>query len=189
MSPLAEAALELDRAFAEFERLAGEIERITVKSDKGFMRACQVLTELDTCGQKIGSGLITLTKSLEEVRSRAEQTAQLVAQRANAVQDRRLESEAMAKRFQELGEQVRGVTADIGSLRPDKDAGEEERERITKNFQIFTEKLGGLVDQVGALKQDAHDAQMESFERNADALQQSLQSARHKVSLLIETRH
>ncbi len=187
-SPFGEAALALDYAFSEFERRATEIEKMNIQTDRGLERALTLLEELDGCGKQIGEGLKGLTSSLETVRARAEQAAQLVGVRAEAIQSRRSLGESMAKRITHLGEMVREVTSGVEKIKPPKDSDmtTEEKSMLAQSFEQFRNSLGILLDEATKLKQDAHDSHMEIFERNADTLRQSLQSARHRLKLFVD---
>ena len=178
----------LDYYFFEFDRRATEIEKMSIQTDRGLERALGLLDELDEWGKKIGEGLQSLTRSLEEVRHRAEQAAQKVTVRAEAVQARRSLSEGMAKRITQLGEMVREVTSGVEKIKPPKDTEmtAEEKTILAQSFEQFRDSLGILLDEATKLKQDAHDSHMELFERNADTLRQSLQSARHRLKLFVD---
>src|SRR4051794_29616402 len=113
LSSFGQAALALDNDFSELDRLGGQIERLEFESDAGFEKMQQLLTRFSECGQRIGEGVQTLARSLEEARGRAEKAATFVSERANQVHERHLEREQMFDRFRVLGESVRSVSSAV----------------------------------------------------------------------------
>ena len=184
LSAFGKVAVALDNDFAEFERLGGQIERLSVDSDNELERAQQLLAKFGECGERIGNGMQGLAKSLEEIRTHAEKAAQTVSARLPQIQERLKEHEQMKERLRALSEMVRGVSEAVGQLK--KPAGEkfsdEEKALITNQLAEFDKQLGGLVEQARKLHEDARNAKMKSLERNADSLSQTLQSARRKLS-------
>jgi chromosome segregation ATPase len=186
LSPFGQYALTLDSDFIELERLSGQIERLDIESDAGMDRAKQLLAKFGETGQRIADGVQGLAKTLEETRGRAEKAAEFVASRAAKVQERQQENNRMMERFQALGERVRGVSASIAELK--KPAGEtmtdEGKAEVRMKLTDFESELGKLIDESQQLKQDAQAASMKTLERNADSLNQTLQSARRKLTSL-----
>jgi hypothetical protein len=187
LSKFAQAALDLDANFQEFERLAGQVEREDVQSDTGFERASKILAKLDATGQKIGTGMIALSEALEESRASTERAANIANARAVAVEERQALSEQMIERLRFLGETVRSITESVNSMRqPAEMITAEEREILARQLPEFHVQLGKLVDEVQKLKVDAGAAHMRSLEKSADALRQSLQAARHRLMQMTE---
>jgi chromosome segregation ATPase len=183
-SAFGKAAVSLDNDFAEFERLGGQIERLSVDSENELERAQQLLAKFGECGERIGTGMQDLAKSLEEARTRAEKAAQGVSARLPQIQERLKEHEQLKERLRALSEMVRGVSEAVGQLK--KPAGEkfsdEEKALLSTQLKEFDSQLGGLVEQANKLHEDARNSKMKSLERNADSLSQTLQSARRKLS-------
>jgi hypothetical protein len=183
LSSFGQAALALDNEFSELERLGAQIDKLVITSDSGLERSRQLLAKFGECGQRIAEGVQTLAKTLEDARARAEKAAMLVTARAGKVEERHHESERMFERFRVLGESVRKVTGAVASLKKPKGEklSEDEKTQLPKQLGQFDGQLADLIEQAQALKDDARTANMKSLERNADALGQSLQSARRKL--------
>ena len=186
-SVFGERALALDNDFCEFGRLASEMEGIDIQSDLGFDKARKLLAKLDTTGKRIGDGMVGLTTSLEEVRQRTEAAAQLVSERAAAVEKRQNDNDRMVERLHTLGNLVKQVTEAVAKLRASSaDAIAAEPNELGNKLPEFSNQLGVLVDETKKLIEDAQAAKMTSLERNADSLRQTLQAARNRLNLFIE---
>lgn len=187
-SPFAEAALDLDKEFNRIERLAAEIDSISLQTTTGMERARKVLVEFEGASQNVISGIQYLAKSLHEAKARMEATTGRVAARAEALQVRHQETEQMLERFRVLGENARIITAAIGELHAHtgRQLNAEELEVLKQGFPQTYSQLGVLVEEARQLMQDAHSANMKVFEKNADSLRQSLQAARSKLAQFVD---
>lgn len=188
LSAFGEAALALDAEFAEFERLAREIERLSIGSDKGLERGRTLLVEIDSCNERMALGMQGLSRTLDEARQRSEDAAKLVCERALEIQTRHREAEAMMERFKALGEMVKQINVAVTSLKNQNsaDVTDEDRAVIESRMPDFNTQMGILVEEARKLMEDAREANMKDLERNADSLRQSLQSARHKLNLIAD---
>jgi hypothetical protein len=187
-SDFAQAALALDADFEQLERLSGELDRLAIDSDSGLERAKALLLRFGECGQRIGDEMQALARSLEEARTRAEASANRVAERAAAIQKRQIEADRLLQRFQALSEMVRKVTEAAGALQQSlkKDASDEERRALIRNLPELDSKLGVLIDEAFKIRQDAQEANLKTLHRNADSLGQTLQSVRRKLGSLVK---
>lgn len=188
LSPFGQASLALDQDFSELERLAGEIERMEIQTDNGFERAKKLLGHFGETGERIGSGVQAMARELEAARARAEAAATIVSAKAAAIQQRQIQENEMSERFNALGEMVRKVTTSMAQLQ--KPAGttlsEEERNLLTQHLPEMDSRLGMLVDEARKLQADAEAIQLKSMVKNADAMAQSLDAARRKLSLYVD---
>jgi chromosome segregation ATPase len=191
LSSFAESALQLDSDFLELERLSGQLERLDVNSDSGLDKAREILAKFGECGNRIGSGVQKLAKELEEARVRAEKAAELVAQRANVVQERQQIQDRLSEKFHTLTEMVRKVSQLIGQLK--KAEGEtmsdDERTQLAQQLPGFDSQLSVLVDEAMKLKVEAQEANMKTLMKNADSLSQTLLSAKRKLGTLSPMLH
>lgn len=186
LSPFAQAALALDDDFAQLERLSGEIDRLAIDTDNGLDRAKLLLVRFGECGERVGQNIQALATALSESQKRAEKAAQSVSARAALVQERQQEANRLLERFQGLGEMVRKVTEAVVQLQnPAKGAlSPEEKALLVKHLPELNEKLGVLADEAFKIKDEARESKMKALEKDADALGQSMQAMRRKLSSL-----
>ncbi|MEW6057213.1 MAG: hypothetical protein AB1540_11420 [Bdellovibrionota bacterium] len=180
-----QAALALDSDFAELERLSGQLERLPIESDSGLEQARKALTRFSECGSRIGEGVKILAKELEDSRSRAERAAQIVSERAVAIQKRFEQTEQMLARFRSLGEMAGKINAAVVQLQKPTQSGElsaEEKALLAKHMPEIDSNLAILLDETRKLREDAGAVNMKALEREADSMAQSLQSVRQKLS-------
>jgi hypothetical protein len=187
-SPFAQAALDLDRDFTQFERLAREIERLSVNSDRGLERAGIMMGEIDAVRKRLETGMVALAKTLDDARERTEKAALTVSNRAQEIRERQLEAENMLTRYKTLGEMVKQITTALTQLRKP-GAGEmtpEDQATLAKRLPEFNAQMDVVVNEARKLMDDAHQANMKTLERNADSLRQSLQAARNRFNIFVE---
>jgi hypothetical protein len=187
LSPFAHSALTLDEDFGELDRVAAQLERLDLDTENGLDQARKLLVRFTECGNRIGEGVQALAKALDEARTRAEKSAESVSQRAAMVQARQQEAQKLVDRFTQLAETVRKVTAAVGELQKSAEGGlaEEGRALLIKNLTGIDAQLDTLSNEAGKLRADAREARQKTLEKNADALEQSLQSVRRKLSALV----
>lgn len=183
LPPLAQLAFELEEDFSELQRLSEQIETMSIESEGGMNHARKLMGKFGECGTRIGEGVQSLAKLLDDSRGRAEKAAELVATRAVDMQKKQERSDKMFERFRSLVERVQELTSAVAELK--KPVGTEysaaEKEYLQKRLGELDPQLGELIEQTRLLKVEAHEARLASLEKNADSLAQSLQSARGKL--------
>jgi len=184
LSPFGQSALQLDQDFVELERVSGQLERLAFESDTGMEKAQELLACFGQVGMRIGEGVQLLAKTLDEARTRAEAAAQVVSERAAMIQMRQNENAKMGDRFRLLGEEVQKISSQMALLK--KPAGHEfsneEKAELPKKLSGMDLQMAVLIEESRKLEEDASAAHMNSLERNADSLSQTLQSARRKLT-------
>jgi len=185
LSPFGEAAVALDGEFLALEKVARELERLTIDSDKGLDRGKMLLQEADAFRERLTSRMQALASTLEEARSRNEQAAVTIAEKAGALKVRQQTSDLMLERYRALGELVKKAGEAIAQIRQTGTAElpPEQKALLMSKIPAFNDQLGILVEQARALMTDAHAANMKNLERNVDSLRQSIQAARHRLTV------
>lgn len=183
-SPFAEAALLLDADFAELMRLGNAIATLAVESDEEMDRARKLLGQFGECGDRLGTRLVTLSKTLESVRADAESIAAVVGERAQQVLARQVESERLLGEFQTLGARANELVTTIGKLPECEGAPltDEDRQRWLKEIPRFHSLIDGLLGDARKLREATRAANMRSLERDAQALAKALVAARRRLS-------
>ncbi len=185
------AAVELDHTFGDFERLAGELERLEFETEKGLERSIKVLGRFSECGVRIGTNIEKMAKALEGARKSAEIAVQKTAARAAEIQARREEYERLHERFKTLSETVRKVSSTMSDLQSTKTSAalsDDEKHAIASRLPEFEANLGVLIDESRKLEESAKSVNLKSLVENADAMAQSLGAAKRRLSNFIESR-
>jgi len=187
-SSFAKAALALDETFAQFERLAGELNSLALESDRGLDRALSLMTELGACRQRLGPVSQEFGQALEEARLRVAAAADVVATREVAVQERHQKAQELLMRYKSLAEMVQQITTALAKLKGQATSASEATEtaEMRQFLPQINDKMGVLVGEARKLMDDARTSNMKSLERHADSLRQSLQSARHRFEILAQ---
>ncbi|MBS1984741.1 MAG: hypothetical protein JST16_11265 [Bdellovibrionales bacterium] len=189
ISPLSQSALDLDADFSELEALSGQLERLSLDSNRAFAKAQQLLAKFNACSLRIGSGVQSLAQALESARANAERAAELVATRAALVRQRQEEHETLITQFGAITEQVRKVSSLIAQIR--KPGGiqfsAEERAALPKQLAPLDDLMEKLINEARRIKLAAREANLFSLQRDAESLEQSMASARRRLSDGLET--
>lgn len=186
-SKFVQAALVLEENFLEFERLAHKIQTLSIASDSGFEHARKLLSKLDECGQRIAPSMLALTSCLEDIRRRTEEAARLVSVQSEAVEHRKLEMEKITEKLRALGDMAKQISEAIDKLQQQtaQVEGDPQNQMLAQHLPEFAGQFETLIAEVQKIKVEAQEANLKLFERNADSLRQSLQSAKHRLGLLI----
>jgi hypothetical protein len=191
MSPFGLSALELDSEFAQLEQLSGQIDRLAIDTESGLELARNLLGKFAQCGERIGLGVKSLAKELEDARTRAEKAAEIVSARANAIQERQLEADKLLERFQALGEMAKKITEAVTQLRGNSGGqmpmNDEQRTVLIGRLPEINTQIDVLIEEAFRLKDDASTAKLKTLERNADSLGQSLRHARGRLNSVMES--
>ncbi|MBI1860673.1 MAG: hypothetical protein HYR96_07125 [Deltaproteobacteria bacterium] len=188
LSPFAESALALDGELTQFEKLAAEMERLDLNSDKGMARAGTILTDINNCRTRLESTMNGVVTTLAEAQKRNTQGEATVARNTELFIARKRDADRLMEKLKTIGESVRGLNKTVGevkitsveTLTPD------ERVTIVDQINESTNPLDHLVNETSNLVEEARSLNMRLLERNADTLRQSLQSAKNRLKLLVD---
>jgi uncharacterized coiled-coil DUF342 family protein len=184
-SLLVKAVQALDSYFSELERLANKIGTMELKTEFDFEQARKLLSRYGECGDGVSNEVLNLSNYLNEARVRSDEMSKAVMSRAEEINSHQTESQKKIEEFRQLGEKVRALTDTISDLRPADDANlsVEERGRLSEKLFNTTKQLDPLIEEAQNLRFHAHQAKMRALEKNADALTQTLQAARQRLSM------
>lgn len=187
-SEFAQSALNLDLEFTQFARIAEELERVSILSEKGLDKARAFLTELDACGKRIGSGMQALANALDKAREQTEKVASAVSNRAVEVNQRQEESQHMFERLRVLGDMARTITGAVVNLKKtsDENISDEDRALISAQLPEVNAQLNVFVEEARKLTEDAKLKHMVELERSAQSLRQSIQAASNRLNLFVK---
>jgi len=185
---LSQAATKLEDDIASLQRLSEQIEQVDVKTDGGLNHARKLMARFSEFGNSVSEGVQNLAQALGDAQVRAEKAAAVVSARADLVKIRQEQEESLLDRFQSLVGRVREITSEMATLkRPDGVAlSEAERPQVISKLSDFDSQLLMVIEQMRALRGDAKDCHMKNLERDIDALTQSVDAARRKLSAVTD---
>lgn len=185
-SPLVQAVLALDQHYSDLIRLGDRIGSCEMKSNFDFEQTQKNLEHFARAGQGVSEQVIALSQALAEVRAKAEQTAHVVAERAQLVGSRQEDVQRKMAEFAQLGEEVRELNVSMQDLKPgNADEMSEEQKRIIQMRLVeFDSRLEPLIAKARALKEEASASKMKELEQSAESLGQKLHVIRERIATL-----
>ena len=187
-STLVQAATELDADFTQLEQLATHIGQVSVNSESEVSYSRKLFQRFSEASQRIGTGVTALAQALDESRGRAEKAMISVEARANEVQLRERNTEAMYAKFQSLGTLVGEISTAIAELpQPQGKEGLSKKDALVrKQLPELNKRLAELIQQTKDLKNEAKIIKLPALEKNADSLSQRLESVHKKLSAFLD---
>ena len=195
--PLVEIGTELDAELRRFEDLAATAQRAPLNSHKNIGRAAAMIGQaVDSQGRFTGH-LQALAGAMASARDRFEVAALAINARAEEIQQRSDEHDALVQRLEALGQEALEIGAlarTIGARKPLEEsagAAPPAAERTPQQNRDVLEEVRAVLTRMGALAQQADElakatvaAGLVDLARQTDSLRQTLGSARQKVTLL-----
>jgi hypothetical protein len=184
-SELVRAALALDGALTEFERLAAAAERYDVRSERGLQRAAAAAADAQRTQATLVELMQRLSGTLTSAWQRNQGSASRLATRADEIERRMSEVRALLARFGGLGQQAAQITVtvqDLGNRMAS--AGEDKRAALLAELSTIEEQMGKLVDEGRQLVGAAKSAGLNDLARQTESLRQQVGTARNRLALL-----
>ena len=183
LSAFGQAALALDEELERFRELTEAIERIPLTTRRNLERAARLADEATESQQRLGACMQELIAALGTSRERNEQSAQVLAQRRQEIEQRLGEVGALFRRLATLGESARSITQAIRTI--GESTGEEgPTPEVLAQLDEAQETLTTIVTAAGELASAAQEAGLAELFGEVDALRQQLHAARNKLNLL-----
>ena len=161
-SPLVLSVSALDAHFLELVRLSARIDELPLKSDTDYEQLERLLFRFAENGDGVSKQIMLMSQALSDSRSKAEAVAQTVAQKAEQLQNRKLEEQKKMEQFRLLGEKVRDLSASLSEFK-DLDGANlslDEKEKMLSHLVDFEVQLRPLIEEATALKKEGHLAKM-----------------------------
>lgn len=187
LSSFGRLAVQLDEHFLELIRLSGQIERLDIESESGLEHAVKALNEFAEHGKGIAEGIQGLSQALEETRARSEAAAQVVSERAQLIQQRKLQQYQIRERLSQVEEKVKAANANLAGLRRDAKSEYTNQEKLQLRADLagLNDNLKKFLGDVQAIKKDASQAKFKTIEQDAKNLLDALQSSCRKIDKAI----
>ncbi len=185
-SILAAAAAALDAELARYADLAAEVERMPLTSEKNLNRAARALAEAAESQERVGGHVASLVAAITTARIEQQTSAERLLARAQEIQRRVNQLEALTTRFAQLGQDARAMNALVQeAAAPVADARSPEgAAELAARLSGIDTRMGEIIDSARDLSETANAEEMSDVGQKADSLRQQLQAARNKVKLL-----
>lgn len=182
VGPLAGAADQFEQELTRYERLASELARTTVQSEKSLERKRRLLEEFSESELELGERLKALLTAMNGARERQQRGMEVALAAANELRERAtLFSELMAK-VAALGERARSASQPAGPLlaQPDEKASAE----MLAPLDQVGEQIHGVLLDADAIANSAMEQNWPEVARDVKSLRQQLSSMHAKVTRL-----
>lgn len=182
-STLVHSVQNLDQHSQNLERIGSQIASLEMRSEFDFEHAERLMLRFAEAGEGLSNEVEILATELQEVRLKAEAVSQLVASRVEQLKQRKIAIHEKREKFGQLTGKVQDLNSAIARLRPSEGSipSETERTLMLKSLSEFEGQFESLIQEARSLRAEAHEFKLKSLEQNADALAQTLQSAKSKI--------
>ena len=183
LSELGAAAAALDEALVRCETLAAEAGRVRLDSEKNLNRAARLLSDAAEGQEQVATHVRALVAAVESARQRQQVNAVALAARAEELQGRVGELQALMTSFSALGQEAKDLNllmAEVFAKKKDAAAKAE----LLQGLDTIHMRMAGAVATAETIAKAADEKQMVDVARQADAIRQQIHAARNKLELL-----
>jgi len=177
---LVKAATLLDDELSHFEGLLQEL-KAPVNSEKALQRARQRLEECSACEEKLAEHLRAFALAMQVMQARQQECMQLLNERAEGLQARLLDRNALVQRINQLGQKAGQVSDPISALA--EPAWESPTPELLSSVAEMSARLESVIAEAAAVATSAKESDWADVARDADALKQQLTAVRGKLLL------
>jgi DNA repair exonuclease SbcCD ATPase subunit len=176
---ISDIAADFEAEVVRLEGITARIARIELTTDRTIQRAGELMKEAAESHERFLAKLSALIEAVDSARQRHNASAEVLSQCAQALEGRRVEYEAFQQRFAALGSEAREI---IGMIQPaTQESADPDGEAMLKRLRVARQRLDGAAESARALSRDARAANLTDLEREADAINQQLQSLSRKL--------
>lgn len=182
-SPLVEAAVGLQEAFEEIERLTNRSQTAELASWADIVRAAAVLEKATAAHQRFAQHLTALSEAVSLLRDGHHAAIETLSAQASRLDAQRQTHERLEQRFQVIAaaaQQVDEITRSLPAM-DGSDAGASAA-AVSAGFAAVREGLGRAVDEARAVEGEARDAGLSDLGKRATAIRQQLESLVTKIA-------
>lgn len=187
LTPFGRVALKLDAELAELAKSGEQVAQVDLDSEKGLDEGIKILNRVALYGQSVAETMQEFSASLQDARGKAEAATALVSERAQIIMRRKTEQERLEAKLSEFKEEVRTAGASLsGHAEPVKGPPtDEDKKRIAAELERVLEPMTRFIATAQALKEEAAKTNFKRLERQADAMIDSLQATRRKITQVL----
>jgi hypothetical protein len=181
--PLVLAAVGLQDAFDEIERLTARSVDVDVSTWAEIVRAAALLEKATAAHHRFASHLTDLSASVSALRDRHHAAIEVLAAQAARVDAQRQRHDALEARFAAIAAaalQVDELTKGIAAVDPSDPTAH--AAAVSVGFAAVREGLGRAIDEARSVEVAAQDAGLADLGRRAISIRQQLESLLDKLA-------
>ena len=176
---LAQAAAALETELRRYEETSGELERITLTSDKTLQRARKVLEECAAHQERLATLLPEFAQAMQEAQAKQQACMEATARGTEKIKARFEDRMALLERVAALGQRAQDINGPVAAVMDEK--GERTPAELLKSLEEVGSRTEAAIAEATAVHEAAQGADWQDIARDTDALKQQLQSARNKI--------
>jgi methyl-accepting chemotaxis protein len=189
-SELVNAAMAIEEELRRFEALAEEVRTSPLRSQKNLEKMGKLLNTVADCDERMVANMRALLGVLNTWRDRQQALAAQVNSRAQELQERTKQYQALMERFALLGQEAAALSASMQQVAGRTQQGQPMKaEEIIASLQQVNERMTQVADNAGKLASDAEAHDFLDVSRDAESLRQQLLAARNRANLLQQKLH
>ncbi|UJR81697.1 hypothetical protein [Sandaracinus amylolyticus] len=177
---LAAAAQEFERELERYERLASELQRTEVSSEKTLARSKKLLSDASESEQRLGGLLGSLLAAMNGARDVQQTSMERVLDAAKRMQVRAAELQTLLDRFTKLGAAAREVHGPVAQVAERQAAGASADELLPALNEVRG-RMDSVITEAEAIAGLARDGNWPDLVREASALRDQVQAMRNRV--------
>ena len=189
-SELVSAAAAIEEELRRFESLAREVREGPLRAQKHLEKMGHLLTQVADCDERLVGHMRTLLGVLNGWRDRQQTLATEVNDRAQELQKRTTQYQALMERFAGLGREAGTLSASMQGLAGRTNQGEPVKpEELIQSLQGVNEGMARVAESAQSLAHDAREQDFLDISRDAESLRQQLLAALNRAHLLQQKLH
>ncbi len=174
------AAEALEHALSRYEALTSEAQTATLATRKGIERAARATQDAALVGEELGRLVASLAHSIQSMSERQAAHSQSLVDRAQEIRARTVLLQGLDATFGGLAEETAKINADVQDFARVSEASDETRVNFLSSLR---DRMAPIVVAARELARAADEASFPEVVKQADALSQTLASAKNKVEL------
>ena len=177
---LSAAATDFERELTRYEKLAGELSRTTVRSQKTLSRTQRLLGEAAACEEALGARLRTLLEAMNGARDVQQRCMEQTLAAARSLQTRATAFTTLLERVTALGVRARETSEPAIEALAKSSAGES-GDTLMSSLEALGDRIAEIIAEATQLAKDADEGDWPDIARDVNSLKQQMQAAHGRV--------
>jgi hypothetical protein len=178
--PLTAAAAEFERELAHYEKIAAELSRNPVRSQKTLARTQKLLTESAECEQALGVRLRALLEAMNGARDKQQQAMEQTLAAARSLEARAVEFSQLIERVAALGTRARETSEPaMQALTESKES--DQGGLLMRSLEQLSDRMQAIIKDADQIARDAETGDWPDVARDVQSLKQQVIAAHGKV--------
>ncbi len=185
-SELTLAADALENELRNFEKLADNVQRAPLGTEKQLGKAAKALNEAAESDAKLVQLAGALLNAITRARTRQQEQATVINARAEEIQARAAELQALMERFSALGRTATELNQHVQTMAASHTGGTmgEKAGTFATALVEVQARMSTVAEEAGTISEDASNRGFVEIARDSDSLRQQLLAARNRINLL-----